>query len=87
MKDPQKKVAALKYDKDTDAAPRLAAKGKNHLAEKILGVAREHNIPIKKDADLVEVLHKLEINEEIPLEIFAVVAEIFSYIYKTNKRA
>ena len=52
----------------------------------LLGVAKEHDIPIRKDADLVEVLQKLEIDEEIPLEIFAVVAEIFAYIYKTNKQ-
>ena len=86
MSDIEKKVAALKYDQQNDAAPRLAAKGKGHLAEKILEIAKEHDIPIRKDADLVEVLQKLEIDEEIPLEIFAVVAEIFAYIYKTNKQ-
>lgn len=82
----EKKVAALKYKQGDEAAPRLAAKGKGFLAEKILEIAKEHKIPIRKDADLVEVLEKLEVDQEIPLEIFAVVAEIFAYIYKTNQQ-
>lgn len=80
------KAAALRYDRDKDVAPRLAAKGKGPLAEKIIALAKEHDIPLKSDADLVSVLETLELEQEIPLEIYAVVAEIFSYIYKASKK-
>jgi flagellar biosynthesis protein len=83
--DTQKKAAALKYKQGKDAAPRLAAKGKGWLADKILTLAKEHDIPIQQDADLVNILETLELDQEIPLEIYAVVAEIFSYLYRTGQ--
>lgn len=79
------KAAALQYDKAKDAAPRLTAKGKGVVAEKILEVAKAHNIPIRSDADLVEILEKVELDSEIPLEVYTVVAEIFSFLYKANQ--
>jgi flagellar biosynthesis protein len=79
------KAAALQYDKDKSAAPRLTAKGKGQLAEKIIELAREHNIPIQQDADLLHILDSVEVGAEIPLEVYAVVAEIFAYIYKVNQ--
>lgn len=85
-KPPQTKAAALRYNKDSDAAPILTAKGRGQVAEKIIEVARAHNIPLRSDADLVEILEKVEIDQEIPLEVYTVVAEIFSYLYKANQR-
>ncbi|MCP5405114.1 MAG: EscU/YscU/HrcU family type III secretion system export apparatus switch protein [Pseudomonadaceae bacterium] len=85
-KPPQTKAAALRYNQESDAAPILTAKGRGQVAERILEVAREHNIPIRSDADLVEILEKVEIDQEIPLEVYTVVAEIFSYLYKVNQR-
>ena len=85
-KPPIQKAAALSYDQKKDAAPRLAAKGRGDIARRILDVAREHDIPIHQDADLMEVLETVEIDQEVPLEVYAVVAEIFSYIYKVNQQ-
>ena len=79
------KAAALQYDRETQTAPKLTAKGKGRVAERILEVARENNIPVHKDADLIEILDKVELEAEIPLEVYAVVAEIFSYLYKKNQ--
>lgn len=81
------KAAALKYDKGKSTAPTLVAKGRGDVAKRILEVAEEHDIPIHNDSDLVEILEKLELEEEIPLEVYAVVAEIFAYLYKVNKEA
>lgn len=81
----QKKAIALKYGQD-DAVPKVTGKGKDWLAEKIIEVAKEHDIPIRTDADLVEILEQVELNQEIPLEVYAVVAEIFAYIYKVNQK-
>ena len=83
---PQAKAATLAYDREKDAAPRLTAKGRGPLAEKIIEIAKAHNIPVRADADLMEILDKVEIDSEIPLEVYAVVAEIFSYLYKVNQQ-
>jgi len=82
----QKKAVALKYDRKTDPAPKITAKGKGKVAQKIIDLAREHDIPIKDDPDLIEVLSSLEINEEIPSEIYAVVAELLAFVYSMNTR-
>lgn len=85
MPTPPPQAAALQYDKDKTAAPKLTAKGRGLVAEKIIEIARAHNIPLHRDADLLEILDKVEIDTEIPLEVYAVVAEIFAYIYKVNQ--
>lgn len=81
---PPKKAAALAYDKASDSAPKLTAKGRGQVADKIIAIAKEHGIPVQKDADLMEILDKVEIDSEIPLEVYSVVADIFAYIYKVN---
>lgn len=81
-----KKAVALQYNKSQSAAPYVTAKGQGLVAERILEIAKEHNIPIHSDADLTEILEKIEIEQEIPLEVYAIVAEIFAYIYKVSKK-
>ncbi len=82
---PQKKAVALKYDKEKDAAPRLVGKGVGQVAEAIIALAKEHGIPIQPDSDLVEVLSRLKLNQEIPPETYVLVAEILAFIYRTNQ--
>lgn len=83
---PLKKAVALRYDKTQEAAPKVLAKGAGLVAEKLLALAKEHGIPIHPDADLVEILAKLELNEEIPPATYLVVAEILAFIYRTNEK-
>lgn len=83
---PIKKAAALQYEQGSKSAPKLTAKGRGAVAEKILEAAREHNIPVTQDADLMEILEKVEIDTEIPLEVYAVVADIFAWVYKLNQK-
>ena len=62
------------------------AKGKGFIAEKIIKIAKENELPIKKDEDLVELLTKIDIDKEIPQNLYKAVAEVFSFIYNiTNK--
>lgn len=82
----QKKAVALKYDKDKSDAPVVTAKGKGKIADKIIELAQKHQIPIKDDPDLIEVLSSLEINEEIPSEIYAAVAELLAFVYSMNSK-
>lgn len=79
-----KKAVALQYDRATDSAPKVTAKGSGKIADKIVELAKAHNIPIQDDPDLIEVLSSLEINEEIPPEIYVAVAELLAFIYSAN---
>ncbi len=81
-----KKAVALKYEKEQDSAPKVIAKGKGRVAENIIELARKHEIPIKDDPDLIEVLSSLEINEEIPSEIYVAVAELLAFVYSANSK-
>lgn len=80
------KAVALRYDPNREEAPRVVAGGKGHMAEQIIRIAIDQGISIHKDADLVEILAKLDIDTLIPVEAFAAVAEILSYIYRTQGR-
>lgn len=80
-----KKAVALKYDKTKDKAPRIVAKGRGEIAKKIIERARELGIEIKRDRDLVMVLEKLELYEEIPPNLFEAIAKILIVIYQKKK--
>ena len=79
-----KKAAALRYIQEEDDAPKMVAKGKGFIAEKIIEVAKEYNIPIHEDANLVHVLEKMDLNTEIPEELYKAVAEILAMVYRLN---
>ncbi len=79
-------AVALRYQAQNDRAPRVTAKGKGGIADRIIQLAMEHDIPIKNDPDLVQVLHALDLESEIPAALFTVVAEIFAFVYSLNKQ-
>jgi len=76
-----KGAAALKYDPESDGAPRVVAKGRGVLARKIIEEARENGIPLIEDRLLFEILYQLELGSEIPVEIYEPVAKILTFIY------
>ena len=78
------KAVALKYDRQADAAPKVVAKGRGHLAEKIKQVAQESGVPIMSDDNLVQVLEALELDLEIPPELYRAVAEVLAFVYRLN---
>ncbi len=79
------KAVALRYDQEKDSSPRVVAKGKGYIARQIREIAEEYGIPIRHDDDLVELLAQVDIDKEIPQELYAVVAEILSWIYRANE--
>ncbi|CAH1203113.1 hypothetical protein PAECIP111891_02234 [Paenibacillus allorhizoplanae] len=83
---PIKKAVALRYSPEAQKAPTLIAKGKGHMAEAILQKAKESGIPIQEDKSLVEVLSKLDLDQEIPPELYQLVAEVLSFIYRSDQR-
>ncbi len=85
---PERTAVALTYAPETaDSAPVVSASGRGHLAERIIETAREAGIPIREDADLVEILAATEVGDEIPVEAFIAVAEILRYVYEANGTA
>lgn len=85
-KPPKQKAVALRYDAEKEDAPRIVATGEGFIADQILRIALDNGITVHKDSDLVEILSKLDIDALIPVEAFAAVAEILSYIYRTQGR-
>ena len=81
----QQKAAALKYDAQINSAPVVKAKGAGTVAEKIIQIAQDHNIPIRQNPDLVEILIQLDLEQEIPPELYKIVAEILTFVYNLNR--
>ncbi len=77
-----KMAAALGYDIEKDDAPKILARGRGEIAKKIIAKAKEEDIPIKEDKDIVRVLVQLDIGQEIPEELYQVVAEMLAFIYR-----
>jgi flagellar biosynthesis protein len=86
MEEKPKKAAALKYRHRVDRAPTLVAKGQGLIAERIIEIAQKHNIPLKRDPALIEVLSELDLDQEIPPELYRAVAEVLAYVYKMTKK-
>lgn len=86
MTDQQPRQAiALSYD--GRHTPTLTAKGDDELAEMILAIAREHEVPIYENGELVKLLARLELGDEIPAELYRVIAEIIAFAwYLKGKR-
>lgn len=86
MVDKRAKAAALSYKQGKDSAPKVVAKGSGVMAEKIMEIARKHNIPLREDPQLVEVLSTLDLHQEIPPELYKAVAEILAFVYRMTKK-
>ncbi|MGC9325648.1 MAG: EscU/YscU/HrcU family type III secretion system export apparatus switch protein [Desulfomonilia bacterium] len=85
MKNDDPKAVALRYQRGKDTAPRVTAKGRGVLAERILELATEYGIPVQRDTALIDALYRLEVNEEIPEDLYQVIAEILAFIYRMNR--
>ena len=83
----KKKVAALRYNKDEKSAPKVVGLGQGDTAQKIIEIAKAHNIPLYSDERLVNQLISLELGDTIPPELYKVVAEILIFIYSMDQKA
>ncbi len=84
MAEPRLRVAALRYDHPKDRAPKLVARGDGHVAERILALAREHGIPVHEDRELVDVLARLDLEEDIPARSTRWSPEILAFLYRAH---
>ena len=84
--DKRKKAAALSYNRYMDRAPKVVAKGQGLIAEKIIELAKKHNIPIVEDPLLVDSLIKIDLYEEIPPHLYEAVAKIVAFILRYSEK-
>lgn len=80
-----KEVAALRYSPDSNKAPEIVAVGKGDIAEKILETARNSNVPIHTNDALAHTLAQMNIGDEIPPELYEVVAEVLVFVSNLDK--
>jgi flagellar biosynthesis protein len=81
-----KRAAAIRYDPERDGAPVLTAFGEGHVADKILETAEESRVPVVKDAPLAAVLSAVSVGDEIPQELYEVVAKILVFVGEMDGR-
>lgn len=78
-------AVALHYD--GEGAPRVTAKGRGDVAEQILKLAREHQIPLREDAELVQLLARVELGDEVPPELYVAVAQVIAFAYRLSGKS
>ncbi len=80
-------AAALGYHSNEDAAPRLLAKGRGLVADRIVALGKEQDKPIYKDERLAKQLQNLSLGETIPPELYEVVAEVLVFIANVDQKS
>ena len=78
-------AVAIKYDKENGKAPKVIAKGMRKHAERIKEIAKHYGVPILRNVPLAQALNKLEIDEEVPEELYEAVAEVLAFVYKIRE--
>ncbi|MDX2494453.1 MAG: flagellar biosynthesis protein FlhB [Desulfuromusa sp.] len=76
---------AISYQRSEMDAPKIVAKGADHLAFRIREIAREHQVPIIENKPVARALYRQEVGDEIPEEMFTAVAELLAYVYGLKK--
>ena len=80
-----RQAIALEYDPNDDSAPKVIASGQGLVADKIIEKAKENKVPVQKDSKLADTLSRLEIGQEIPPELYEVVAEVLVFVDAMDK--
>jgi flagellar biosynthesis protein len=81
----RRRAAAVRYDREGGGAPRVVASGAGAVADRILELARQAGVPVREEPALVEALTRLELEQEIPPELYVAVAEVLVWAYGLEK--
>lgn len=84
--DKPKQAIALTYQKSNNSSPRVVAKGSGFIADRIMATAKQNSVPIYQNKTLASMLMAVELDREIPPELYQAVAEVLAYIYYVDKR-
>jgi flagellar biosynthesis protein len=79
--EPQRASAAVALKYDGERAPTISAVGNHELADEIIRIAREHGVPLYENAELASTLARLSLNDEIPEQLYQLVAEILAFAF------
>jgi flagellar biosynthesis protein len=79
-----RRAAALRYDPESGGAPTVVAAGSGELAERIIALAREHGVPVREDAPLAAALARLELEAQVPPELWEAVAQALVWAYRLS---
>lgn len=79
--DPLREAVALAY-RQTDAAPRVVAKGRGLIADEIIAKAKEHGVFVHESPELVALLTQVDVDEHIPPQLYVAVAQLLAWIYR-----
>ncbi len=79
-------AVALRYDAKTMEAPEVTAKGQEQLAEKMIKLAKDHGVAVVRNVPLAHSLYRLDIDTQIPEELYDAVAEIVTWVYDLTQR-
>ena len=83
--DIRRRAVALRYDAQREGAPKVVAKGAGLLANRIMQLAEEHGVVVHHDPDLVGLLAQLDVQAEIPENLYRAVAEVLAFVYRLNQ--
>ncbi|MBN9335179.1 EscU/YscU/HrcU family type III secretion system export apparatus switch protein [Devosia sp.] len=78
-------AVALQYDRQTDHAPRIVAKGRGLIAEQIVALAEENDIVIEANPVLAEALSHVEVDDTIPIELYEAVAAVIGFVLRQSE--
>lgn len=79
-------AVALRYHRKTMRAPKIVAKGARHNAQRIREVARQHGVPVVENKPLARLMYRHgRVGAEIPVALYAAVAEVLAWVYRTNR--
>ena len=81
----EQKAVAVRYDVEKDRAPRVTAQGRSLVADRILAEAKKNGIPVYQNKSLVNMLMALEIDREIPPELYRTIAEVLAHVYRIDR--
>jgi len=82
----RRRAVALRYDAEKDDAPRVVARGRGLLADRIVDLAREHGVHVHEDPQLVALLAGLEVDAAVPESLYRAVAEVLAFVYRLDRR-
>ena len=84
---PPQEAVALRYDKKKEEAPRVVAKGKGFVAQQMLAIAKRHAVPVYQNQSVTQLLMAVELDREIPPELYQAVANVLAYVYRLDGKA
>ena len=86
MDPPISEAVALRYDKGREDAPRVVAKGRGFVAQQLVSIAKRHSVPVYQNQTVTQLLMSVELDREIPPELYQAIANVLAYVYRLDGR-